>query len=263
MGGRLREKTPTFFLNAEKMYQESIKQYLKAKGYDGIRLKAVLFDMDGVLFDSMPNHAMAWHKTMAKFGFTLSYEEAYMHEGRTGASTINIVSQRERGHDATPEEIEAIYQAKTEEFNRCPKAERMPGAYEVLCKIKQEGLTPMVVTGSGQASLLDRLNHNFPDIFRRELMVTAHDVKFGKPNPEPYLMALEKAGIAANEAIVVENAPLGVRAGVAAGIFTVAVNTGPLPEEALLSEGANLLFPSMPDFDAHWQDLRTALDHTL
>jgi HAD superfamily hydrolase (TIGR01509 family) len=245
------------------MYQESIKQYLKAKGYDGIRLKAVLFDMDGVLFDSMPNHAMAWHKTMAKFGFTLSYEEAYMHEGRTGASTINIVSQRERGHDATPEEIEAIYQAKTEEFNRCPKAERMPGAYEVLCKIKQEGLTPMVVTGSGQASLLDRLNHNFPDIFRRELMVTAHDVKFGKPNPEPYLMALEKAGIAANEAIVVENAPLGVRAGVAAGIFTVAVNTGPLPEEALLSEGANLLFPSMPDFDAHWQDLRTALDHTL
>jgi HAD superfamily hydrolase (TIGR01509 family) len=263
MGGRLREKTPTFFLNAEKMYQESIKQYLKAKGYDGIRLKAVLFDMDGVLFDSMPNHAMAWHKTMAKFGFTLSYEEAYMHEGRTGASTINIVSQRERGHDATPEEIEAIYQAKTEEFNRCPKAERMPGAYEVLCKIKQEGLTPMVVTGSGQASLLDRLNHNFPDIFRRELMVTAHDVKFGKPNPEPYLMALEKAGIAANEAIVVENAPLGVRAGVAAGIFTVAVNTGPLPEEALLSEGANLLFPSMPDFDAHWQDLRTALDYTL
>jgi HAD superfamily hydrolase (TIGR01509 family) len=241
------------------MYQESINQYLAAKGLDGIHLRAVLFDMDGVLFNSMPNHAMAWHKVMERFGFNLSYEEAYLHEGRTGASTINIVSQRERGHDATPEEIEAIYQAKTEEFNRYPKAERMPGAYELLCKIKEEGLTPMVVTGSGQASLLDRLNTNFPGIFCRELMVTAHDVKYGKPHPEPYLMALEKAGVKANEAIVVENAPLGVKAGVAAGIFTVAVNTGPLPEAALLDEGANLLFPSMPSFNEHWEGLRKLL----
>jgi HAD superfamily hydrolase (TIGR01509 family) len=241
------------------MYQESIQQYLRSKGLEGIHLKAVLFDMDGVLFNSMPNHAMAWHKTMERFGFHLSYEEAYLHEGRTGAGTINIVSQRERGHDATPEEIEAIYKAKSEEFNQYPQAERMPGAYEVLCKIKDDGLIPMVVTGSGQASLLDRLNQNFPGIFRRELMVTAHDVKYGKPNPEPYLMALEKAGIQAHEAIVVENAPLGVRAGVAAGIFTVAVNTGPLPESALLDEGANLLFPSMPDFDMHWEALRASM----
>lgn len=85
-------------------------------------------------------------------------------------------------------------------------------------------------------------------------MVTAFDVKYGKPNPEPYLMGLQKAGIKPNEAIVVENAPLGVRAGVAAGIFTVALNTGPLPDEALTSEGANLLFPSMNDFEANWEE---------
>ena len=61
--------------------------------------------MDGVLFNSMPNHAESWHKVMLRFGFGLSRDEAYMHEGRTGASTINIVSRRERGHDATEEEI--------------------------------------------------------------------------------------------------------------------------------------------------------------
>ena len=55
----------------------------------------------------------------------------------------------------------------------------MPGALEVLTKIKSEGLTPMVVTGSGQTSLLDRLNHNFPGIFQANLMVTAFDVKYG------------------------------------------------------------------------------------
>ena len=111
----------------------------------------------------------------------------------------------------------------------------------------------MVVTGSGQKSLLDRLNRNFPGIFKAELMVTAFDVKYGKPNPEPYLMALKKAGIKANEAIVVENAPLGVRAGVAAGIFTVAVNTGPLPDKVLLDEGADKLFHSMPEFNDNWE----------
>lgn len=89
-------------------------------------------------------------------------------------------------------------------------------------------------------------------------MVTAFDVKYGKPNPEPYLMALQKANIQANEAIVIENAPLGVRAGVAAGIFTIAVNTGPLPDSALLDEGANLLFHSMPDFNSHWEEVYQA-----
>lgn len=90
-------------------------------------------------------------------------------------------------------------------------------------------------------------------------MVTAFDVKYGKPNPEPYLMGLQKAGVEANEAIVVENAPLGVRAGVAAGIFTVAVNTGPLPDKVLLDEGANYLFHSMPDFNKNWENFYQAI----
>lgn len=242
------------------MYQEAINNYLQKQGFKGINLKAVLFDMDGVLFNSMPNHAEAWHRTMAKFGFNLSREEAYMHEGRTGAGTINIISQRERGHDASEEEIKLIYQTKSELFNQYPQAERMEGAFEVLTKIKETGLTPMVVTGSGQVSLLERLNQNFPDIFRRELMVTAFDVKYGKPNPEPYLMALKKGGLQPNEAFVIENAPLGVQAGVAAGIFTIAINTGPLPDNALLDEGANLLFHSMPDFNYHWDELWKCLN---
>ena len=86
-------------------------------------------------------------------------------------------------------------------------------------------------------------------------MVTAFDVKYGKPNPEPYLMALKKGNLKANEAIVVENAPLGVEAGHAAGIFTVAVNTGPLDDKVLLAAGADLLFPSMQAFCDSWEDL--------
>lgn len=254
-----------------KEIESAVGTYLAQKGYGRMALKAAMFDMDGVLFDSMKNHAKSWHDTMAHFGMDLPEWEAYMHEGRTGAGTINIVSMRERGHEATEEEIHNIYQYKSELFNLCPKAERMPGAYELLVKVKASGVVPMVVTGSGQKTLLERLNRNFPDIFKRELMVTAFDVKYGKPNPEPYLMGMEKyrntlspalpcneAGvpcgeIAPNHFIVVENAPLGVRAGVAAGVFTIAVNTGPLPDEVLLNQGANLLFHSMREFCDEWE----------
>ncbi|MBR8708396.1 HAD family hydrolase [Bacteroides pyogenes] len=219
------------------------------------KLKAVLFDMDGVLFNSMPYHAEAWHKTMKARGLDLSREEAYMHEGRTGAATINIVFQRELGREATPEEIESIYKEKSVSFNSYAEAERMPGAWELLQKIKKEELTPMVVTGSGQLSLLQRLEQNFPSMFRKELMVTAFDVKYGKPDPEPYLMALKKGGIEAGEAVVIENAPLGVEAGHRAGIFTIAVNTGPLDDRILLDAGADLLFPSMEALCEKWEQL--------
>lgn len=241
------------------MFEKAIKNYLEEKGYNKINLKAVLFDMDGVLFDSMKNHAKAWNKAMSIYGMNLSEEEAFMHEGRTGASTINIVCTRERGYNASEEEIKKIYQTKSEIFNSLPKAEPMPGAYTLLRNIKDSGLQPVLVTGSGQLSLLDNLNHHFPGIFQKEFMVTAFDVKYGKPNPEPYLMGLKKAGIEANEAIVVENAPLGVKAGVAAGIFTIAVNTGPLPDSALLDEGANILFGSMLELSEKWDSVKNEM----
>ena len=262
----------------------AVSEYLAAKGYARMDVRAAMFDMDGVLFDSMKNHARSWHDTMAHFGFDLPEWEAYMHEGRTGAGTINIVSMRERGHEATEEEIENIYRYKSELFNRCPTAERMPGAYELTMKVKESGVVPMVVTGSGQKTLLERLQRNFPDIFRKELMVTAFDVRYGKPNPEPYLMGMEKYGrfvarknvrlceenvgeghsplcdkVSPNNFIVVENAPLGVEAGVAAGVFTIAVNTGPLPDDALLSKGANLLFHSMQELCDEWETLVSCL----
>lgn len=241
------------------MFQEAVARYLQSHGHSQFQLKSVLFDMDGVLFNSMPYHADAWHKVMERHGLHLSREEAYLHEGRTGASTINIVYQRQYGKEATPEMIESIYAEKSAEFSTHPDPERMPGSWEVLQKIKADGLTPMVVTGSGQHSLLDRLSHNFPGMFRRELMVTAFDVKYGKPHPEPYLMALQKGGFKPHEAIVVENAPMGVQAGAAAGIFTVAVNTGPIDGQVLLDAGTDVLFASMQDFCNHWEMLREAL----
>lgn len=246
------------------MYKDAIQRYLATHAYEAFQLKSVLFDMDGVLFNSMPYHADAWHKTMQRHGLDLSREEAYLHEGRTGTATINILYQRQYGKDAPQELIEAIYAQKSHEFTQNPQAEAMPGALGVTQKVKSCGLIPMVVTGSGQKSLLERLHTHFPDTFKQELMVTAFDVKYGKPHPEPYLMALQKGGLKAHEAIVIENAPLGVEAGVAAGLFTIAVNTGPIDGQVLLDAGANLLFPSMQALCDSWEKLfgETTISHT-
>ena len=238
--------------------QQETTNIAKAQGLP-LRLRAVLFDMDGVLYNSMPYHASAWHRAMAQFGYDLPEEEVYMHEGRTGTSTVNLVSRREHGVEVSDERVEEIYQVKSKFFNEFPPAEPMPGALSLLRQLKEQGLKILIVTGSGQRSLLDKLNVDYPDIFRRELMVTAFDVKRGKPDPEPYLMGLQKGELHPDECIVVENAPLGVRAAKAAGIFTIAVNTGPLPDEALISEGADLLFPSMQALSDAWSELSGTL----
>ena len=209
------------------------------------QLKAVLFDMDGVLFNSMPYHSLSWHQVMEAHGLHLSREEAYLHEGRTGKATINIVYQRQFGTEAPPELVKQIYDEKCQMFARFPEPDPMPGAKELLTKVVEAGLQPVLVTGSGQKTLLERLQHHYPGVFDPAHMVTAFDVKYGKPHPEPYLMGLKKAGVNADEAIVVENAPIGVQAAVAAGIYTIAVNTGPLDPQVLIQAGANKVYPSM------------------
>lgn len=241
------------------MFGKNISKYLQQYGFEHIRLKAVLFDMDGVLFDSMPMHAKAWAEAARRFNFDLTEEEAYEHEGRTGKSTIDILAQRCWGRQATEAEEKQIYEVKSNIFNTLPKAKPMPGAAGLLQQIKKDGFQIVLVTGSGQKSLLQKLNKNYAGIFKSDLMVTSFDVKQGKPSAEPYQMALKKAGIKPNEAIVIENAPLGVRAGVAAKIFTIAVNTGPLPDQKLLDERANLLLPSMQDLARLWPQLRDEL----
>lgn len=223
------------------MFFSAIKKFIKQNNYPGFKLKAVFFDMDGVLFDSMPSHSDAWIKTLNDLQLPFSIEEAYMNEGRTGDSTINDIFLRYKGRKATEEEIRDIYRLKTKYFEGNGKVKRMPYALELLETIKSQGLIIFIVTGSGQISLLDNLSSNFPDIFSKEKMVTAFDVKNGKPSPEPYLKALYKSGVEPWEVVVVENAPLGVQASVAAGLFTIAVNTGPLSSGLLKEKGADVV----------------------
>ena len=228
--------------------RDKINQYLKDHGFGEFCPKAVLFDMDGVLYDSMPNHAVAWHESMAQFGIHMTAADAYATEGARGIDTIQMMVKKQKGEDISLEEAQKMYDVKTEIFHSMPTAKIFPGVIELMQKIKAAGLQIGVVTGSGQRPLIMRLLHDFGDYLDEQHIVTAYDVKRGKPNPDPYLMGLQKAGnLQPWEGIVVENAPLGVRAGASAQIFTIAINSGPLPDTELTRNGSNLLYHKMTE----------------
>ena len=236
------------------MLSKQIEQFLAKNKYPAFKPKAVFFDMDGVLYDSMKNHASAWVKAMNQSGFDFTLKEAYMNEGRTGGSTIDLIYMKIHGRNATEEEKQAIYDIKTVFFEATGKTERMPFAWELLQKVKAENFGIFLVTGSGQDSLLSSLEIDFPGIFQKEKMVTAYDVTYCKPHPEPYLTALKKSGLQPWEVVVIENAPLGVESSNAAGLFTIGVNTGPIEPEILLENGANVVFDGMKDLYENWEN---------
>ena len=238
------------------MYALAIKKYLEEHGFEALRPKAVLFDMDGVLYDSMPNHAIAWQESMAKFGIHMTADDAYQTEGARGVDTIRQMVRLQQHRDIDEAEAQKMYDLKSQTFHALPEAPVMPGILSLMQQIHESGLQCGVVTGSGQRPLIQRILKDFGAYVDETHITTAYDVKRGKPNPDPYLMGLQKSGnLEPWQAIVVENAPLGVRAGHASRAFTIAVNTGPLPNIELLAAGANLLFHDMEDLSNSWKDL--------
>lgn len=233
---------------------DSIRQYLERHGFGHFSPKAVLFDMDGVLYDSMPHHAIAWQESMKRFGIDMTEADAYATEGARGIDTIRQIATRQ-GKEVSLEEAQRMYDEKSRIFHEMPDAPIFDGVFDMMEKIKRAGMTVNVVTGSGQRPLIRRLLNDFGRYLDESHITTAYDVKRGKPYPDPYLMGLQKAGnLKPFEGIVVENAPLGVRSGVSAGIFTVAINSGPLPDKALLDEGADVLYDKMTQFRNEWDN---------
>lgn len=216
------------------------------------QLKSIFFDMDGVLFDSMPLHAKSWLQAFSEYGLTLPEYEPYMNEGSTAFYTVEQMFRKYLNREASPAIAEEIKNRKHDIMSTMPESVVMEHMPELLAGIAVQDIDCWVVTGSAQARLYDRLDAVFNGSFKREKMITAHDVTNGKPDPEPYLMAIKKSGFGVHQAIVIENAPLGVQSSKAAGLFTIAINTGPLEPDVLTRAGADLVLPGSLELKNYW-----------
>jgi beta-phosphoglucomutase-like phosphatase (HAD superfamily) len=124
-------------------------------------LKAVFFDMDGVLYDSMKNHASTWVASFKQAGIDFPAYDAYLNEGRTGPGTIELAFKQYGNRDATEEDIQNIYNHKTSLMLEAPEALILPGMQEIIRLTMTAGIKVMVVTGSKQPSLIERLQKDF------------------------------------------------------------------------------------------------------
>lgn len=230
------------------IYSDAIIAHIKAKGLQKLDINTALIDMDGVLYDSMKYHTLAWLKLANDLGIEATRDEFYLYEGMTGAAIINLLFNRSFGKGVDAEEAKRLYEIKAKYFLEVGEVETMPYADKMLCILRDNGIARVLVTGSGQASILEKLDIDYPQLFDKDKRVTAHDVVNGKPHPEPYLRGIEKAGCKPEDCIVIENAPLGVQAGKAAGCFVIGITTGPIPKDEMYNAGANIVFSSMQHF---------------
>lgn len=225
--------------------QKAIAAYCERHQIETFTPRAALIDMDGTLYDSMPRHVDAWYRLMCEQGVPCEHDEFFLYEGRTGRDTIRLLIRRAFGRELTDSECDELYALKAKYFSAMPSVDPVVDAQRMVRGLMERGLTTVLVTGSGQRSLIDRLEVDYPGAFPAGLQITSRDVVHGKPHPEPFLRAMELAGVTPECAIAIDNAPLGVESGHRSGAFTIGVTTGPIAESALLDAGADIVYSSM------------------
>ena len=139
------------------MYGLAIKKYLEEHGFEALSPKVVLFDMDGVLYDSMPNHAIAWQESMAKFGIHMTADDAYQTEGARGVDTIRQMVRLQQRRDIDEAEAQKMYDVKSQTFHSLPEAPVMPGILSLMRQIHESGIQCGVDTPVVQRNCLQNL----------------------------------------------------------------------------------------------------------
>lgn len=187
---------------------------------------AYLFDCDGTIADSMPLHYVAWKTVLAEWGCEFPEDLFYAWGGMPVAEIISTLNER-NGLKMPVEEVhcrkEAMY------YERLPELRAVP---EVLEHIEaSHGRVPFaVVSGSTRDSVIASLT-SLGLLDRFDTLVCAGEYNRSKPDPEPFLLAAERLGVAAERCLVFEDTEMGIQAAKAAGMASVKV---PLPHERQL-----------------------------
>lgn len=200
--------------------------------------RGIIFDMDGVLVDAMPFHCEAI-KTAAKQEVDIDVEQrdVYLLEGMPGEDMVKQLLKEKRRYTGNIEEISddnsekldsiahRIHERKKTIFKQINASAPIDGAKELVSSLRCK---KALVSGAARQEVHSIINKYFGrDAF--DVIVTGEDLEEGKPSPDPFRTALMKMGLTESEAIVVENAPLGVKAANNAGIrCIVTLNNTPL-----------------------------------
>ncbi len=191
-----------------------------------IHSAALLFDLDGVLINSTPAVARVWRKWAIERGFDPEEVVSRAH-GRPSLTTVREYLPN-ADHLAENREVER------REIEDLEGVVPLPGALELLASLPAERWT--IVTSCTRPLAEVRIKAAGLPVPRK--MITSNDIAHGKPNPEPFLKGAALLGFPAEQCVVFEDVPAGVRAGKGSGAKVVAFRTT-VGEAALREAGAD------------------------
>lgn len=208
------------------------------------QISTFIFDMDGVITDTMPYHFRAWRHVFASEGIKASHKDIYKREGQKGIDSVReIFSEKKRFY--TEIIAKRLLRDKERLFKRIFKRKFIAGSRKFIKTCHAQGFKLALVTGTSRHEAQKLIPKELWNCF--DVTVCGSDVKNGKPDPEPYLKAIVKLNVKPKEAVVFENAPFGIRSAKAAGLLCIALETS-LPSAYLT--GADAIFPSFKAISA-------------
>jgi beta-phosphoglucomutase len=204
-------------------------------------IKAILFDMDGVLVDSMNYHLKSWKELLGSFNVNVSDQFIFEHEG---AMSPEIISElfKKNGDVVDEEQISEIYLTQNFVFltRYLPQVKLYPDSLPLLAQLKSKGILLGLVTSS-RRNLIDQIWKD-EELAYFSTIISADDIERFKPYPDPYLKAVQKIDQEPMNCLVIENAPAGIQSACSAGICCFAISST-LNEDKL--SGAQQVFPNL------------------
>lgn len=186
------------------------------------KIRAVIFDMDGVITNTMSYHFDAWFKSFSDVGIKVDCYDVYEREGQDGFSTIKeIFKEHKKKFDAT--DAKKLLSKKEKLFKKIVHIRFIKGAIPFLKYLKSKGYLLGLVTGTSRHEAKKILPSRIFTLFN--VSVTGDEVRRGKPYPEPFIKARKELNINKHELIVIENAPFGIKSAKRAGLYCVAIET--------------------------------------
>ncbi len=215
-------------------------------------IKAVIFDIDGTLVDSVDLHARAWQEAFRHFGKEIPFEQVRHQIGKGGDQLMPVFFSKEELNDFG-DEMEK-YRGELFKRDYLPQVRAFPHVRELFQKIKDDGLHLALASSAKQEELEEyKKIANIEDLVEEE--TSADDADKSKPHPDIFEAAMERLGdIEPDEAIVVGDTPYDAEAAGKINLRTIGVLCGGFPEAELKAAGCVQIFKDPADLLAHYDD---------
>jgi HAD superfamily hydrolase (TIGR01509 family) len=215
--------------------------------------RAMIFDLDGTLVDTVYAHVFAWQKALNEAGLPIDGWRVHRKIGMSGGLFARAVA-REVGGALTPEQVDAL-QRRHGELSRAlvPEPRPLPGAVELIRRLGEFGI-PFGIATSGRRPEIDR-SLEVLQIPETTVVIERGDVLRAKPEPDLFLACQERLGVEVRDCFVVGDAVWDLLAARRAQMLSIGLLTGGYGAEELVRAGAFRVYDDPKELDASLDEL--------